>query len=192
MRHGLGHALPPLVIAVTALVSGCSSSQDRASQEGSLAVTLGASRSAGSGDPMASVKAASVTITAIEARSSAGPWVTIDGGLPAAIDLMALVDGGKTFTLPADLLPEGQYSALQLRVTQVELTLLDGTKITIVPPGTGWAVQIPVDFGVAAGQATIVTLNVRVDLSFKLVNGQFEFEPEVEIESVEHEDGLRR
>jgi hypothetical protein len=103
---------------------------------------------------------------------------------------MPLVNGGNTITLPADLLPEGQYSALQLRITEVELTLLDGTKITIVPPGTGWAVQIPVDFSVAAGQATVVTLNVRVDLSFKLVNGEFEFDPEVEVGSVTHEDGM--
>jgi hypothetical protein len=186
------------VIALITLAAGCSSSQDKGSQQGSLAVKLGASRAAagvqaataGSEDPMANIKAANVTISAIEARNSGGTWVAIDSGLPVVVDLLALVNGGNTFTLPADLLPEGQYSALQIRITQVELTLLDDTKITIVPPGTGWLVQIPVDFGVVAGQATVVTLNVRVDLSFKLMNGEFEFEPEVEVESVEQENAM--
>jgi hypothetical protein len=40
---------------------------------------------------------------------------------------------------------------------------------------------------VVAGQSTTVSLNLRCDSSFKLINGEFEFEPEVEVEGVEHD-----
>ena len=199
MRHPRGFVLPAIVVALAVLVTGCSSNQDKSTQDkstqGSLAVKLGASRpaaqvqgaSAASDDPMTQVHAANVTISGIEARRSDGTWVPVENGLPAVVDLLALANGGDTVTLPPDLLPEGQYNALQLRITKVELTLENDTTVTIVPSGTGWIVLIPEDFGVVTGQATIVTLNVRLDLSFKLVNGHFEFEPEIEVEGVEHD-----
>lgn len=194
MRHPSGFALPAIVVALAALVTGCSSSQDKASQ-GSFAVKLGASlpaaqvqgASAVSNDPMTHLHAANVTISGIEARRSDGTWVPVENGLPAVVDLLALANGGGPVTLPPDFLPEGQYTALQLRITKVELTLENDTTLTIVPAGTGWIVLIPVDFGVMTGQSTIVALNVRLDLSFKLVNGHFEFEPEIEVEGVEHD-----
>ena len=194
MRRPIGFVLPAIAISLITLVVGCSSSQDRASQ-GSFAVRLGASRpaaqvqgaTAGSDDPVSRLLAANVTIAGIEARKTDGTWVPFDRGFPTVVDLLALANGGGTVTLPADLLPEGQYTALQVRITQVALTLLDGTQVTIAPPGTGWVVLIPVDFGVVTGQETIVSLNLRLDLSFKLVNGHFEFEPEIEVEGVEHD-----
>jgi hypothetical protein len=98
-----------------------------------------------------------------------------------------LADDGSVATLPAGLLPEGHYSALQLRITKIELTVKNGAPVTIAPPGTGWVVLIPVDFDVVIGHETIVTLKFRLDLSFKFVNGEFEFEPQVEVGSVEHD-----
>ena len=193
MGHPRGFVLPGLALTLTTFVAGCSSSPERTSQ-GSLAVALGASRLAAGvqaaapspDDPLARLKAASITIADVEARRADGSWVPIDGGLPAVVDLLDLANGGRTVALPSDLLPEGQHNALQLRITQVELTRLDGTRTTIAPRGTGWVVLIPVDFGVVTGRATIVELIVGLD-SLKSVNGDFEFEPEFEVEGVEHD-----
>ena len=186
MGHPRGFALPIAVIAVAAFVAACSSSQDKTPQ-GSLAVAFGASRVAASDDPMALLEAASITIADVEARKTDGSWVPIDSGLPAVIDVLALANGARSATLPPDLLPEGQYDALQLRINQIELTLTNSTRVTIAPPGAGWVILIPVDFGVVNDKATTVALTVRVDLSFKSVNGEFEFEPEIEVEGIKRD-----
>ena len=49
---------------------------------------------------------------------------------------------------------------------------------------TGWCVRIPVDFGVVGEEKTVVSLIVRLDRSIHFVNRQFEFEPELEVQSV--------
>ena len=98
-----------------------------------------------------------------------------------------MADGGRSVTLSPELLSEDQYNALQLRITEVGLTRTDGTRVTIAPPGAGWVVLTPVDFGVVNGRTTIVAVRVRVDLSFKLVNGEFEFEPELELAGIKHD-----
>ena len=194
MGHPRGSVLSGLTLTLATFMAGCSSSPDRTSQ-GSLAVALGASRAAAgvqvaipsSDDQLAQLKAASITISDVEARRSDGSWVPIDGGVPAVIDVLALSNGGRTVALPSDLLPEGQHNALQLRISQVELTRLDGSRVTIAPRGTGWVVLIPVDFGIVTDRETIIELVVGLDPSFKLVNGEFEFEPEIELEGVEHD-----
>lgn len=186
--------LPAGVMALAAAVAGCSSSQER-TPRGSVTLALGASRvaagvqaaNASPGDPLALLKGASSTVAHVEARRSDGSWVPIDRGLPTDVDLMAAADAGRTVTFPPDLLPEGHYDALQLRITRVDLTRLNGTRLTIAPEGASWVVRIPVDFGVASDQATIVGLNVRLDLSIKLVSGELEFEPEVEVNGVTHD-----
>jgi hypothetical protein len=195
MRHPPGFVLPAVVIALATLVTSCSSGQDKTPQ-GSLLVTLGASRASAQADragnevaddAAARLNGANATIADVEARKTDGTWVPIESGLPVIVDLLALANGGATVTLPADFLPEGPYNALQLRITRVEPTLQDHTKVTIVPPTIGWVVLLPVDFSVVASQATSVKLNVRLDLSFKLANGEFEFEPEIEVAGVEHD-----
>ncbi len=194
MRHPPGFVLPAIVTALAALVTGCSSSQEKAAQ-GSLLVTLGASHgpaqaragNAGSDDAATRLNVANVTIADVEARKTDGTWVPIESGLPVVVDLLALANGGGTVTLPADFLPEGPYNALQLRITRVEPTLPNDTKVTIVPPTIGWVVLLPVDLSVVGDRATIVTLNVRLDLSFKLANGEFEFDPEIEVDGVAHD-----
>jgi hypothetical protein len=139
-----------------------------------------------SDDPMSRLQAAKITLSELEARKSDGAWFPVEGSLPEVVDVLTLANGGGAATIPTDHLPEGQFNALQLRIAQLELTPRDGVRTTIAPPGSGWVVQIPVDFGVVPGRETIVDLNLRLDLSLQNVNGQFEFDPEVELSSVEH------
>src|SRR5262249_12243622 len=151
---------------------------------GSMPSVQGAVPAAQQGAPTAAV----VTISAGAARTVDGTWVNLGGTFPMTVDLIALAANGNTFNLPAGLVPEAQYNALQFTVTAVNLTLQDGTQVAITPPGTGWVVLVPVDFTVAAGKETSVTLRFHVDGSFKVVGGELEFEPEVDAERVEHVD----
>jgi hypothetical protein len=174
--------LPAVVIGIGAFVASCSSGQVKTSQ-GSLSVKLGLSRPV-AGAP-ASV-AANVTVSEIEARRADGTWVPSESNPPVVVDLVSLNSGGAV-TLPPHFMPEGQYGALQVRFSRVELTLQDGTRVPLAPPATGWAVLVPLDFSVVGDESTIVALNVRSDTSFKRVGGRFEFEPELEPAGVEHE-----
>jgi len=197
MKHRHVIAATAFAIGLAGLAAGCSSSNDGKGPEGSLAITMGATSApaagavqaatADGGDALSRLKAAVITISGIEARLADGTWVPVETGLPADVDLIAIINAGNAATLPADLLPEGQYSALELRITQVQLTLMDDTKIAITPPGTGWTVQIPVNFSVVPGQSTVVNLKLRCGSSFRFFDGEFEFDPEIEVESVEHD-----
>lgn len=89
--------------------------------------------------------------------------------------------------MPADILAAGHYDAIQITLTAVSLTLHDGTEVAITPPGTGWQVVIQVTFDVVAGQQTVVNLDLHCDHSFSFLNGEFEFNPEIEVDSVEHD-----
>ena len=116
-------------IGLAAAVAGCSSSNDSRGSQGSLAITMAASGTAASGatqaaatgtdDALSHLKAAVITIAGIEARMADGTWVPVETGLPADIDLIAIMTAGNVATLPADLLPEGDYDALELRITAV-------------------------------------------------------------------------
>src|SRR5258706_13290778 len=72
------------------------------------------------------------SISEIEARRSDGTWMPVDGGLPTAVDLLSLGTDG-TITLPADLLPEGPYRALPVRIPRIGLPPVGGTPRTITP-----------------------------------------------------------
>lgn len=185
MGASRGFALPVIAMTLATLATACASNQDKTAQ-GSFAVQIGASRS-GSNDPLSRLGAANITISELEARKSGGVWVPVEGGFPKVVDVLALAKNGGIVTLPADLLPEGQYNALQARITQVEPTPLEGPRLSIATPGSGWSVIIPVDFGVVTDQSTVVDLNLRLDQSLRLVNNTFEFEPEIEVEGVEHD-----
>lgn len=197
MKHRHVFVATVFAIGLAGLAAGCSSSNDSKGPKGSLAITMGATNApaagavqaatADGGDALSQLKAAVVTISGIEARMADGTWVHVETGLPADVDLIAIMNAGNSATLPADLLPEGQYNALELRITQVQLTLMDDTKVAITPPGNGWTVQIPVNFSVVAGQSTVVNLKFHCESSFKFFGGEFEFEPEIEVEGVEHD-----
>ena len=193
-KHGLTLAT---AMAIAGFVSGCSSTDNSSPNKGNMVMALKASGTVSAGttttglvaaDQSEGPTAATITISGASARTPDGTWVPVQGSFPKDVDLIALAASGKTVTLPADILPEGHYDAIQIIITAANLTLYDGTKVAITPPGTGWEVVIPVSFDVVAGQQTIVNLNLRCDLSFDFLNGEFEFHPEIEVDGVEHHD----
>ncbi|HET6413134.1 MAG TPA: DUF4382 domain-containing protein [Anaeromyxobacter sp.] len=129
----------------------------------------------------AALQAASVTFSAIVARTLDGTFVDVTIALPDTVDLLSLVNG-KTATLPAGFLPPGTYDQFVVVMRSVDLTLGDGTKIAITPPGGGWTaiVQVAQPFTVVANQTTTVTLKFRSDLSFVCGLGGWEFHPDFE------------
>jgi hypothetical protein len=186
-----------LTIGLLGLLPGCSSGNVNKGSQGSLAITMGATgasaplateaAAAGVDDALSQLKAAVVTIAGIEARTGDGNWVPLDTGLPVDFDLIKFIAAGNAAALPADLLPEGDYDALELRITSVKLTLLNDSTVGITPPGTGWTVRTLVSFSVVAGRSTVVNLILHGPGSFKFFDGEYGFDPEIEATSVEHD-----
>jgi len=186
-----------IAIGLAGLVAGCSSDNESSGPKGSLAVAMGATRAsstsgvraaavtADQGDALSHVRGAVITIAGLEARMADGTWVPVETGLPVDVDLIALMDAGNVATLPADLLPASSYDALQVRITKVLLTLLDGTNVALAP-GNGWTVLVPVSFSVVAGQATTVKVTIHGPSSFKFFEGDFSFDPDFDVQGVEH------
>ncbi|HEX4824704.1 MAG TPA: DUF4382 domain-containing protein [Candidatus Polarisedimenticolaceae bacterium] len=184
-------ALAGLTAMLLTVVAGCSSGNNES--HGSLSVAMGASlgtaaasRTVSAADPISQLQAAMITVSAVEAHQTSGTWVVVDAGLPATVDLLAILNGGNPISLPADAIPEGAYDGLQVTITKADLTLTDGTQVSITPPSGGWVVRIPVDFSVVAGQVTEITLQLRCDTSFKVIGGSFVFDPEVDVQGVAH------
>jgi uncharacterized protein DUF4382 len=192
-QHGLKLVA---ALALAASMAGCSSTDQSSTSKGNFRMALKASGTttaaattgAGSGGEGNGITAANITISGASARNADGTWVPVNGSFPVTIDVIALAMSGGTRTLPPDVLPAGHYTAIQITITSVDLTLHDGTKIAITPPGTGWEVVIPATFDVVAGQETIVSLNLHCDHSFSFMNGEFEFDPEIDVDDVEHDD----
>ena len=187
MGQPRGFLLPLLFIALAAPLGGCSSGTDRTSA-GSFTVRFGATGAvAGAKDGSTSgVVAASLALSGLEARREEGIWVPVEDGLPLDLGLNPSADAGGIVTLPSGLLPDGHYTALQIRISKVEPTLRNGAHAAIAPPRAGWSLIIPVDFVVATGQSTAVDLALRLDASFRLTDGALEFEPDIDVEGVEH------
>jgi hypothetical protein len=193
-RHVIAAAV--FAIGLAGIIAGCSSNSDSKGSQGSFAITMGATRASATGavqtvttdsnDALSHLKAAVIAISGIEARMADGTWVPMETGLPADVDLIAVMNAGIVATLPADLLPEGDYDALELRITNVHLMLLNNATIEITPPGIGWTARIPVSFSVVVGQSTVVNLEFRCMNSFKIFDGEYGFDPEIEAVSVEH------
>jgi hypothetical protein len=190
------------VLAVVAIAPGCSSNDHSSPNKGNLTMSLKATGSASGAAATATAKAgapapadqeggptaASITISGASVKTPDGTWIPMVGSFPVVVDVIALATSGAGVTLPADVVPAGHYEAIQITITAVNLTLHDGTMVAITPPGTGWEVMIAVSFDVVAGQQTVVTLNLRCDHSFHFLNGEFEFDPDIEVEDVEHHD----
>lgn len=170
-----------VVVSIAALLTGCSSGQDKSSQ-GSLSVKLAASKPFAASDPLPQLSAVEATVSEIEARKSDGSWVPRESDPPATLELTALTEEG--MALPSVLLPEGQYSALQIRFSRIELRLRNGAHIALPAPATGWVVQIPADFSVATDTATALALKLEPGASIKFVGGHFEFDPDVRFDGV--------
>ena len=164
-----------IALGIAVLMAGCTSGND-GGPKGSLTIEVAAS-----GAP-----AGVVTIAGVEARMSNGTWLPLETGLPNDVDLVALTRSGMVATLPAALLPEGDYDALELRITRVSVSPDGAMSITIPPPESGWTVRIPVSYSVLAGHSTTVRLKLRCGKSFSRLEGQFEFDPDIEVEGIEH------
>jgi hypothetical protein len=74
-----------------------------------------------------------------------------------------------------------------MRIAQVRLAVKVDTSSPITPPNGVWTVQIPVNFSVVSGQATVVHLKLRCGESLRLFDGQFEFDPGIDVKGVEHD-----
>lgn len=118
-----------------------------------------------------------VTFSSIEARTAAGTLVPVTAALPVTVDLLAL-SAGRTVDLPVGYLPADTYQGFVVTVSRVLLLLTNGTRITVEPPGEGWATEIATQpFTVVDGQPTTVELNLRADLALRWMGDHFEFEP---------------
>ncbi len=171
-----------LAIALVAL-AGCSSGSDGVTAtagQGQLRVVM-------HDDDDPRLQAAVVTFSGIQARSLDGMWVDVAGEFPMTVDLLTLVDG-RTMMLAADAVPAGDYAALRITIQSVQLVAEDGTAFDITLPGAGTQALIPVSFMVVEGQATTITLDFKVELSFEFDGSEFEFEPEIEVVGIEFDD----
>ncbi len=186
-------AVAPLLVSLS-LFSGCGGSSDAgrvsivlSSSAGSVASVASAldgratSASEGMSDHCGAPQAVSVTFSSILARTLDGKLVDAAIDLPVTVDLLALVNG-KEATLPDGFLPPGTYDQFVIVMTQVQLTLANGTKISITPPGGGWTAVVPMvpPFTVAANETTKIALRFRRDLSLGCPSGDWEFHPEFE------------
>jgi|ABSQ01.1.fsa_nt_gi hypothetical protein len=191
-------ALAGLALAF-GLVSACSNGSNDMTQSGKGAVQFVMSASAatpaaraatsgGGSSDESQLQSANVTFASILARNLDGELLNVTIDLPVIVDLIGLVSDG-TFTLPAGFLPSGTYDQIVIVMTKVELTLANGTVVTIDPPGGGWTAVLPVadTFTVADGQTTTVTIHFRGG-GFHWLNGEWEFHPDFDCHG-DHGDG---
>src|SRR5262245_22800124 len=135
-----------------------------------------------------SITAATITVSAVEARNLDGQLVPVTVSLPMDVDLVALIGGG-TVDLPDGSLPVGTYDQIVVVIRALHVTLSDGTVIDVTPPGGGWTVVVPTDqFDVVAGQTTTVALHFRSSGAFQWVDGSLEFNPGFDCD-VDHHHG---
>jgi len=122
--------------------------------------------------------AADVTFSSILARTLDGKLIDVTIDLPVTVDVLSLAVGKKA-TLPIGFLPPGTYDQLVVVMTKVEVTLSDGTKVAVTPPGGGWTaiVRVAEPFAVTEGATTTIGLKFRKDLSFGCRSGRWEYHP---------------
>ena len=182
-----GFALAGLAAALCA-AAACSSGSDMThGGQGRVQIVMAASSTApvapavtdGDSSTDYTLQAANVTFASILARNLDGELIDVTIDLPVTVDVLSLVSGG-SFTLPAGFLPPGTYDQLVIVMTKLELTLADGTVVTIDPPGGGWTAVVPVGepFTVVEGQTTSVTIRFRPDRSFHWLGDGWGFDPE--------------
>lgn len=135
------------------------------------------------------LQAANVTFASILARNLEGQLTDVTIELPVTVDMLSIATG-KEATLPIGFLPPGTYDQVVVVMTQVGVTLADGTQVTVTPPGGGWTaiVSVAQPFTVIEGQTTTITLNFRKDLSFACGSGGWEFHPKIECDDNDNHD----
>jgi hypothetical protein len=184
------------------IVSACSNGSNSVMQDGTGAVQIVMSASAaaplvatatgGSGSDSSgdhNLQAANVTFASILARNLDGELINVTIELPVTVDLLGLVSGG-SFMLPAGFLPPGTYDQLVIVMTELQVTLANGTIVTIDPPGGGWTAVIAVTepFTVVEGQTTNVTIRFRPDRSFQWLEDRWQFHPSFDCNGGDDDD----
>jgi hypothetical protein len=182
---------------VVGIVAACSNGSNSLMHDGKGAVkfTMSASAAApvvpavtsdGSSTDQ-TLQSANVTFASILARNLDGQLIDVTIELPTTVNLLELVSG-QTVTLPIGFLPPGTYDQLVVVMTGVELTLGNGTVITIDPPGGGWTaiIRVTEPFTVTEGATTTVNIRFHADGSFRWLDGRWEFHPEFDCD--DHDD----
>lgn len=137
-------------------------------------------------DPGTMFSSAFVTFSSLEVHVVDGDWVAVSGTFPMTVDLLTLVNG-KTATLAAGSVPAGTYDRIRVTVTGAEVTLLDGTKITVTMPPGGVTVERAVSFTAVEGEPITITLDFPVGSSFRPMGMGYACDPDLAVESVEQE-----
>jgi hypothetical protein len=175
--------------AALCMVAACSNATDGGTPGGQGAVRIVMSSSGtapvaaavtdGGSSTDHSLTAANVTFASVLARNLDGELINVTIELPVTVDVLGLVSDG-AITLPAGFLPPGTYDQLVIVMTKLELTLENGTIVTIDPPGGGWTsvIQVTESFTVVEGQTTDVTIRFRPDRSFSWLGDEWGFHPE--------------
>ena len=124
-------------------------------------------------------RAANVTLSSVLVRNSDGVLVNLDLDVPVTVDVVQL-ENGRRIQLPDGVLPVGEYDQVVLVMTAVQGVMLDGTIVTIQPPGGGWTAIIPIcTFDVAEGDTDVVGLNLVVRNAFSRGStSSFHFQPQ--------------
>jgi len=123
-------------------------------------------------------QSASVTFSSILARNLDGELVNVGmENMPVTVELV-LLEGGKEVTLENGTLPQGTYDQVVVVMTHVEGVTLNGTTITITPPGGGWTAVVPIcQFTVEEGGSTTVGLKFMLNRAFSWRDNRFHFQP---------------
>jgi hypothetical protein len=124
-----------------------------------------------------SFTAATLTLSSVLVRNLDGQLVDVDFDLPVTVDVVKL-EGGKQVVLPSGILPEGTYDQVVIVITAVQGTTLNGTTVTIEPPGGGWTAVVPIcPLEVAAGATETVDIALNAKSSFLRIGSHWDFHP---------------
>jgi hypothetical protein len=120
---------------------------------------------------------ATVTLSSILVRNTAGELIDLDVDLPVIVDVVR-IDGGRQVVLPDGILPADDYDQVVLVMTAVQGLTRDGTSVTIQPPGGGWTAVIPIcPLEVTDGAVATVGLALNVRNSIIRVGNWWSFQP---------------
>ena len=120
---------------------------------------------------------ATVTLSSVLARTLDGELVDLDMELPLGLDVVR-IEGGRQLLLPDGFLPADIYDQVVLVITAVQGETLDGTLVTIEPPGGGWTAVVPIcPLEVTDGATAVVGLALNVRNSFVAVGNWWSFQP---------------
>lgn len=124
-------------------------------------------------------QSANITLSSVLARNLSGQLVDVEMDLPATVDVVML-DEGKEVTLPDGILPPASYDQVVIVMTNLEGVTLDGTTISITPPGGGWTAIVPIcPFTVAEGGTATVGITFMLNRAFSWRNGRYSFQPRI-------------